>query len=333
MCRQPIIQETTKMPYKYSKIYNASQGKWASDVSGESNATKVWLDNEWEDGDAIVGFYSDADCDNYEVIYCDDGYAVYVLGEADKEAANFHFGPHTYRVPPVVLVNLNNTCDAVFLRKKSDPTWSDDCACNCDSESDAESDAMSEDSESSEDTKNPNGEWRTVASVSENQPIIDFLYRCRDATSNTFKRAAYEQAINYIGPHWKALEDVNESTFPQFFPKLTPNMYHKIREFLDAMSECDEEEAKNPNDVWRVCVPANQPIIDFLIRCCRGTTNTFKRRAYARAIIKIVTYWRGNLMEVSEYDLPRLLPGLSENMISKIREFIDGVPEEDIMNS
>ena len=238
-CRLTTIQETTKMPYKYSKIYNASQGKWARDVSGEANATKVWLNNEWEDGDAIIGFYSDEDCDNYEVIYCDDGYAVYVLGEADKEKANFHFGPIAHRVPPVVLVNLNNAYDAVFLRKKSDPTWVD----KDDSESDYESDAMSE---------------------------------CDDS---------------------------------------------------------DEEEAKNPNDVWRVCVPANQPIVDFLIRCCRGTTNTFKRRAYARAIIKIVTYWRGNLMEVSEYDLPRMLPGLSENMIRKIREFIDGVPEEDIINS
>ncbi len=236
--RLTTIQETTKMPYKYSKIYNASQGKWAHDVSGEANATKVWLDNEWEDGDALVGFYSGEDCDNYEVIYCDDGYAVYVLGEADKEKANFHFGPIAHRVPPVVLVNLNNAYDAVFLRKKSNPAWfgeNDDC----DSDSDSDSDAMSEDSESSDDTKNPNGEWRTVASVSENQPIIDFLYRCRDATSNTFKRAAYERAINYIGPHWKALEDVDESCFSHFFPKLTPNMYRKICEFLEGFPEED----------------------------------------------------------------------------------------------
>lgn len=203
-CRLTTIQETTKMPYRYSKIYNASQGKWARDVSGEANATKVWLDNEWSDGDALVGFYSGDDCDNYEVIYCDDGYAVYVLGEADKEKANFHFGPIAHRVPPVVLVNLNNAYDAVFLRKKSNPAWfgeNDDCDCDSDSESDAMSEDDTNSSDSDDNSCSDYNEKITrkypklFSRHSENDSLIHLLQKCRNNTDNIYKKKAYTRAI------------------------------------------------------------------------------------------------------------------------------------------
>ena len=233
--RLTTIQETTKMPYKYSKIYNASQGKWARDVSGEANATKVWLDNEWEDGDALVGFYSGDDCDNYEVIYCDDGYAVYVLGEADKERANFHFGPLAYRVPPVVLVNLNNAYDAVFLRKKSDPSWfgeNDDCDCDSESDDDSDSDSDSDSEAESDDDDEPLKKLHTH--IPENQRVIDFLYKCRAATDNKFKKDAYDVAIKEFHSYWSTI-------YPPTWKPCTigPSIERKVREFLEGFPEDD----------------------------------------------------------------------------------------------
>jgi hypothetical protein len=244
--RLNTIQERTKMPFKYSKIYNATKGAFAYDVAGEDNAQKVWDDNDWDEGDAIVGFYVDPETDNYEVIHCPEGYAVYVQGDVTKDKANYHFGPLEYRLPPAILVNLNNAFDAVYLRKKSNPTWvgendsdsESDSDSDSESDSDSDSDAMSESSDAmseSSESSDESVEERVHHFIPENQRIIDFLYRCRDATDNQYKKNAYERAINEINTfYWRRI-------YPETFKpiRIGKNIERKIREFMDGVPEDD----------------------------------------------------------------------------------------------
>ena len=243
----------TTMSSKYYSIYNVSRGAWAQNLSGGDDAAAVCSDNDWNEGEALVGFWLDDEKEEYTVIYCPAGHVIYVSADADGDESVYHLEESTYHVPIAILVNLGNQFDTKFLRRKGEPNWwGHGSASDCEPESESESESEEElpakkRARLSHQLKQPSapaGDRRIVAAVAANQPIVDFLYRCHDAT-----------------------------------------------------------------------------------------TNTFKRKAYARVLAIIGSYWADNLTEASEYDLPRLLPALSENMIRKIREFIDGVPEEDIVNS
>jgi hypothetical protein len=139
------------MPYRYSKIYNATQAVWAYNVAGEDDPKQVWADNDWEENDALVGFYSDDIGDFHNVIFCRPGYAVFVQGEEEKEKDNFMYGDIDLRIPPAILVNLNDAYDGEFLHAKVHPSYMDSDE-DSDSDEDEDSDdSDSDDSESDED--------------------------------------------------------------------------------------------------------------------------------------------------------------------------------------
>lgn len=110
------------MPYRYSKIYNATQAAWAYNLAGEDDPKRVWADNDWEENDALVGFYSDDSCEFYNVIFCLPGYAIYVQTKDEKIKTNFKYGNLELRVPPAIIVNLNNAYDTDFLHTKVHPS-------------------------------------------------------------------------------------------------------------------------------------------------------------------------------------------------------------------
>ena len=232
------------MSSKYYSIYNVSRGAWAHNLSNDAAA--VCSDNDWCEGEALVGFWLDGEKEEYTVIYCPAGHVIYVSADTDGDESEYHLEESTYRVPIAILVNLSNQFDTKFLRRKGEPNWwGHGSASDCEPETESEEELPAKKrARLSPQPSTPTGDKRIVAAVAANQPIVDFLYRCHDAT-----------------------------------------------------------------------------------------TNTFKRKAYARVITIIGSYWADDLTELSEYDLPRVLPQLSENMIRKIREFLDGVPEEDIINS
>lgn len=210
-----IIQETSfKMTYKYSKIYNVTQGVWAHNVAGGDDAEKVWEDNEWDENDAIVGFYSDDTGDFHNVIFCRPGYAVYVQAEEDKERADFNFDDNQYRVPPAMLVNLNDAYDGEFMYNKAYAEDDDTEMSECSSESDEE---------------------RAHTHIPQNQQVIDFLYRCRDATDNQYKKQAYDNAINEIHSYWSVINS-SSSWKPC---TIGESIARKIREFMDGVPEDD----------------------------------------------------------------------------------------------
>lgn len=214
-----LIQETnSKMPYRYSKIYNATQGVWAHNVAGEDDPQQVWEDNEWDENDALVGFYSDGESDFHNVIFCRPGYAVYVLGEEDKERAEFDYDNTQYRIPPVMLVNLNDAYDGEFMYNKSYPDDNND----------------TEMSDSSSEESDDSVEDRVHTHIPENQRIINFLYKCRDATDSQYKKNAYDIAIDEIYNYWGLI-------YPNTWEPCTigPNIERKIREFLDGIPEDD----------------------------------------------------------------------------------------------
>lgn len=108
------------MTYKYCKIYNASKGKWARDVSGNDNPNVIWNTNEWNENDALVGFYSNDGIDCHYVIFCRPGYAIYVLS-SDEDKATYSTDSKEYRIPPAILVNLNDAYDTKFVHSKNYP--------------------------------------------------------------------------------------------------------------------------------------------------------------------------------------------------------------------
>lgn len=224
MYTRVIQEDDPKMPYTYSKIYNVTQGKWAYDVGGEDDPKQVWADNEWEDDDALVGFYSTENEDFHNVIFCPLGYAIYVQAESDKDRANFNFNNEKYRIPPAILINLNNTSDGKFIHSKTYNT-------NSDNDSDSDSDS---DSDGDTETNHAPLDDRVKSHIPKNQSVINFLYRCRAATNNKYKQKAYDNAINEIRMLWCV---INPSIW-------TPNtigesIEYKIREFLDGVPEDD----------------------------------------------------------------------------------------------
>lgn len=60
--------------------------------------------------------------------------------------------------------------------------------------------------------------------IPENQRIIDFLYRCMDATTNKYKKDAYMRAINIIYSYWSIVDSPPQN--------IGPSIAGKIREFL-----------------------------------------------------------------------------------------------------
>jgi hypothetical protein len=225
-----IIQDSSKMTYKYSKIYNATQAAWAHNVAGGDDHQQVWKDNEWEENDAIVGFWSDGETDFHNVIFCRPGYAIYVQTEDEKEKANFQYGDIDLRIPPVILVNLNDAYDGEFLHSRVHPSYMDE-----DSDDEDSDDEDSDDEDSDDESEcNCDDDERVHTRVPENQRVIDFLYMCRDATDNQYKKDAYSNAINEIHSYWSPI-------YPPTWKPCTigESIERKIREFLDGVCEED----------------------------------------------------------------------------------------------
>jgi hypothetical protein len=236
--RRINIQES-KMTYKYCKIYNVSKSEWAHNVSGDDDAKKIWADNEWDENDALVGFFSEFNGDFHNVIYCRPGYAVFV--QADDEKTNFDYEDVTLRVPPAILVNLNDAYDTEFLHSKVHPDMEmddidddsdDDCDCDCDC--DDESDDDDDDDYDSDDDRDISTKEKATSHIPTNQRVIDFLYKCCDAADNKYKKAAYAKAISEIHSYWATI-------YPETWKPCTigPSIERKIKEFLDGFPEDD----------------------------------------------------------------------------------------------
>ena len=73
-------------------------------------------------------------------------------------------------------------------------------------------------------------------------------------------------------------------------------------------------------------IPINQSIIEFLSRCHDATDNSYKRKAYCNAINEIHGYWHA----IDNNWKPNKI---GQSIERKIREFLDGIPEMDIINS
>ena len=111
-----------------------------------------------------------------------------------------------------------------------------------DDESDSEvSDSDSEDSdseyetESDDDDEPMNKQTYIKAELEENQPVIDLLCRCHDATDKRYKKAAYMKAIDEIKYYYEPIETQN----PWKPCTIGPSIERKIREFLEGFPEDD----------------------------------------------------------------------------------------------
>jgi hypothetical protein len=217
--RRVSIQDN-KMTYRYSSIYNVTQAKWAHNVSGNNDYEKVWKDNAWDENDSLVGFYEENGNDCYCVIFCRPGYAIYVLGDDEMKDETFEHGQLSYRLPPAVLVNLNDAFDADFLIKKKFPD-----------DSDSSHSEILGDSEEDE----PQGHLKTH--IPENQRIIEFLYRCRDVTDNPYKKMAYRRAINEVYSSWSTIGVNHLGKIG--IESIGPSIERKISEFLSGFPEED----------------------------------------------------------------------------------------------
>jgi hypothetical protein len=230
--RRIDIQES-KMSYKYCKIYNVSKGEWAHDVSGNDDPKMIWMTNEWDENDALVGFYSDNNTEFHNVIFCPAGYAVYVQADSDSDKAVYSVDDTEYRIPPAMLVNLNDAYDTEFVHSKNYPDEMD-LESESEEESDDESDDESESEEESDD-ETMNNQTHIMAELEDNQPVIDFLCRCHDATDKRYKRAAYMKAIDEIKYYYEPIASQNHWN-PH---SIGPHIERKIREFLDGFPEDD----------------------------------------------------------------------------------------------
>lgn len=245
-----INNRDSKMTYKYCKIYNVSKSEWAHDVSGDDDMSKIWADNEWDENDALVGFYSEENGDFYNVIFCRPGYAVFV--QADDEKTDFDYEDVTLRVPPAILVNLNNAYDTEFLHSKVHPSEMDmdddeESDCDSDDESDDEVSDCDDDEVSDSDCDDDNSEYvddddedmaddecPLVSQIPENQRVIDFIYKCRAATDNLYKKDAYTKAIDEIHSYWAKIDTLTWKPCT-----IGESVERKIREFLDGIPDDD----------------------------------------------------------------------------------------------
>ena len=74
-------------------------------------------------------------------------------------------------------------------------------------------------------------------------------------------------------------------------------------------------------------IVVNQEVIAFLYRCLERTNNSFKKKAYERAINEVYSYWH----EINRYNWKP--QHIGQSISRKILEFLEGFPEEDILNS
>ena len=221
------------MPYRYSKIYNATQAAWAYNLAGEDDPKKLWADNDWEENDALVGFYSDTAAELYNVIFCLPGYAIYVQTQDEKDKTNFQYGDLELRIPPAIIVNLNNAFDTDFLHAKVHPSDMDDGE-NDNGEDDAMLVADADVCDGNSVCDCESNETLLYSPILENQRIINFLYSCRDNTENQFKKAAYSKAINEIHSY---RAPINLNSWKPC--TIGSSIERKIKEFLDGTPESD----------------------------------------------------------------------------------------------
>jgi len=221
----PRERERHKMPYRYSKIYNATQATWAYNLAGQDDPKKVWTDNDWEVNDALVGFYSENGGEFYNIIFCCPGYAIYVQTQDEKDKAKFQYGDLELRIPPAIIVNLNNAYDTDFLHAKVHPSDMNDGE-----DDNGEDDACDGNSVCDCDSN----ENILYSPILENQRIINFLYSCQDNTNSQFKKAAYSKAINEIHSY-KA--KINRNSWKPC--TIGSSIERKIKEFLDGTPESD----------------------------------------------------------------------------------------------
>ena len=223
-----IPRERYKMPYRYSKIYNATQAAWAYNLAGQDDPKKVWVDNDWEENDALVGFYSENAAEFYNIIFCLPGYAIYVQTQDEKDKANFQYGDLELRIPPAIIVNLNNAFDTDFLHAKVHPSDMDD------GEDDAMLVANADVCDGNSVCDCQSNETLLYSPILENQRIINFLYSCRDNVNSQFKKAAYSKAINEIHSY---NAKINRNSWKPC--TIGSSIERKIKEFLDGIPESD----------------------------------------------------------------------------------------------
>ena len=223
-----IPRERYKMPYRYSKIYNATQAAWAYNLAGQDDPKKVWVDNDWEENDALVGFYSENAAEFYNIIFCLPGYAIYVQTQDEKDKANFQYGDLELRIPPAIIVNLNNAFDTDFLHAKVHPSDMDD------GEDDAMLVANADVCDGNSVCDCQSNETLLYSPILENQRIINFLYSCRDNVNSQFKKAAYSKAINEIHSY---RAKINRNSWKPC--TIGSSIERKIKEFLDGIPESD----------------------------------------------------------------------------------------------
>jgi hypothetical protein len=184
---------------------------------------------------------------------------VFIQGEEEKAKTDFEFEDETIRIPPAILVNLNNAYDTEFLHSKAHPSdmemddGDDDCDCECDcdddsDDSDDDSDDDDDDSDSSDNSDDDSSDdgsddedddvinttKTAVSHIPENQRVIDFLYKCRDMADNKYKKAAYTKAIDEIHSYWVTINPVTWKPCT-----IGPSIERKVREFLDGIPEDD----------------------------------------------------------------------------------------------
>jgi hypothetical protein len=149
------------------------------------------------------------------------------------------YGDIDLRIPPAILVNLNDAYDGEFLHSKVHPSdmdieEDDDDDCDDDDCDDDDCDDCESDDESDDESESCETRVYVYSRIPENQRVIDFLYKCRAATDNKFKKDAYDVAIKEFHSYWSTI-------YPQTWKPCTigPSIERKVREFLDGFPEDD----------------------------------------------------------------------------------------------
>lgn len=74
-------------------------------------------------------------------------------------------------------------------------------------------------------------------------------------------------------------------------------------------------------------IPENQRVIRFLYKCMNHTSNPYKKGAYLRAINEVYSYW--HVIHPLFWKPVQIGPSISR----KIREYLEGFPEDDVLYS